>query len=65
MIMEILNNIWIALSTENEFLINILFIPLVFLEAFMIFLLFTSILKITYTIKQKILFINLFAITTL
>ena len=31
----------------------------------MIFLLFTSILKITYTIKQKILFINLFAITTL
>ena len=63
--MEILNNIWAALSTENEMLINTFSIPCTFLESFIMFLLFTSILKINYTRRQKIIFISLFALTTL
>lgn len=63
--MEILNNIWAALSTENEMLINTFSIPCTFLESFIMFLLFTSILKINYTRRQKIIFVLLFALTTL
>lgn len=51
--MEILNNIWIALSTENEMLIKIIYIPLAFAEASVYMLLFTTILNIPATKKQK------------
>ena len=50
--MEILNNIWVALSTPNPELLNILYIPLSVIENFLIFLIFVSILKISYSKKQ-------------
>ena len=55
--MELLNNIWTALTTENEILINILSIPLTFVEAYVYMLLFTNILKINSNKKQKIIYI--------
>lgn len=52
--MEILNNIWMALSTPNERLVNILTIPLFFVENFLIMTIFISILNIQVSNKQKI-----------
>ena len=63
--MEILNNIWNALSTENEALINILFIPLYFVEAYLSLLLFINILNIKATKKQKIIYVVLSSIVAL
>ena len=54
--MEILNNIWTALSTPNEGLITILAIPLTFLENFLILHLFTNLLNIKTSKKQKIIY---------
>ena len=58
--MEILNNIWQAFSTENELLLNIIIIPIFFVEAFIIMVLFTNILKINTTKKQHLLFTIIF-----
>lgn len=58
--MEILNNIWTALSTENEFLIKFISIPCSFIEIYLIFKLFTTILKTNYTKIQ--LFIYVFSV---
>ena len=55
--MEILNNLWVALTTENETLVNILWIPATFFEAFFIMTLFTSILHINASNKQKIAYV--------
>ena len=60
--MEIINTIWTALTTENEMLINILALPLTFVEATITVLLFTNILKIAYTKRQQIIYIILFSI---
>lgn len=55
--MEILTNIWTALSTENEFFIKFISIPCTFIEIYIIFMLFTSILKTTYTKKEKYIYV--------
>ena len=55
--MEILQNIWTALTTPNEGLINILLIPLSFLELTLNMLLFTTILNIEATKKQKYIYV--------
>ena len=64
--MEILNNVWTALTTENEGLIKIssVFI-LPFIELPLIMYMFMYILNINATRKQKILYITLSAITGL
>lgn len=62
MIMEILNNIWTALTTENEVLINILYVPLAFIEAYVFMLLFTTVLNIPASKKQKLLYVSIIAI---
>ena len=51
--MEILNNIWSALTTENEMLIKLILIPFTFLEDYLSLLLFCTFLKINYTKFQK------------
>ncbi len=63
--MELLNNIWNALSTPNEGLINIITIPIFFLEAFLLMSLFLTILDITATKFQKIIYIILATIISL
>ena len=60
--MEILNNIWSALTTSNQFALNLLSIPLTFIEAIVSTLLFTTFLNINSTNKQKITYILLIAI---
>lgn len=55
--MEILQTIWNSLTTENAKLTTILILPLHFIEAYISMLLFTTLLNITATKKQKILYI--------
>lgn len=62
--MEIFQTIWMALTTPNEGLINILSIPLTFIEITIIMLLFTSFLNITTSKKQKLLYVAIVASST-
>lgn len=55
--MEILQTIWTALTTENEMLVNLIKIPLVFIEMTVSMLLFTEILNISSTKKQRIIYV--------
>lgn len=55
--MELLNNIWMALSTPNELIMNVITVLTSFIEMFFIFKIFTLILKITYTKKQSLIYI--------
>lgn len=60
--MEILQTIWSALTTENEMLVKIISIPLAIFESIVTTLLFTTILNITSSKKQKILYVSIFSI---
>ena len=60
--MEILNNIWVALSTPNENLLNILSIPLYFVEAFLTMYLFLNVIGIDSTRKQRVTYIIVFPV---
>ena len=61
--MEILNNIWNALTTENPNLVNIILIFCMFIENYLSLKLFSLILNISATRKQKILYVLLVTIT--
>ena len=63
--MEILNNIWNALSTENETLIKIISVPCSFIEVYIMFKLFTTILKIKYTKKQLYVYVFTVALVSI
>lgn len=52
--MEILNNIWNTISTPNDTIINIILVFCVFIENFLILLLFASILNIRLQ-KEKVI----------
>lgn len=47
--MEILNNLWMAISTPNEVLMNIIAVPAVVIEHFLTILLYTAILNIKFS----------------
>ena len=55
--MEVLNNIWTAISTPNEGLVNIVVSLITFIEYFLVMTLFLTILNIKATIKQKTLYV--------
>ncbi len=55
--MEILQTIWNALTSENEILLNILSIPMLFIELTLTLLLFTTLLNISFSKKQGIIYI--------
>ena len=57
--MEILNNIWVALTTENTTIINIMLVLFLFIEMPLTMELFLTILNITATKKQKLAYILL------
>lgn len=57
--MEILNNIWIALTTENTTIINIMLVLFLFIEMPLTMELFLTILNITATKKQKLIYLAL------
>ena len=62
--MEILQTIWNSLTTENMELINIISIPLIFIEAILSTLLFTYILYITSSTRTKIAYILTISLLT-
>ena len=55
--MEILNNLWLAVSTPNETLMNIIAIPGTVIETLLTMLLFTSIFKYICYKKAKIIYV--------
>lgn len=57
--MGILNNIWMAVSTPNESLINIFLVIGIFIENYLIMTLYISLLYNTYKIRQKIIYVCL------
>ena len=57
--MELLNNIWNALTTPNETLINILSIPFTMIEVYLSTLLFTSLLNISTQKYQRLIYVLL------
>ena len=63
--MEVLNNIWTALTTENEIALKITTYPLTFIEGYLTFKLFTSVLNIQYTKRQKFIYIILASLLSL
>lgn len=63
--MEILNNLWLAISTPNETLINIIAVPATIMENVILMFLFISILNISSTNKQRITYIMLMSIISL
>lgn len=60
--METLNAVWTALTTTNEELINIISIPIYFIDAYVVMTLFTTILNLQESKKQKIQYILLLSI---
>lgn len=62
--MEILNNLWLAVSTPNELLINNIAVPSAILENILILLLFMSILNINSNFKHKALFVIIMTLTS-
>lgn len=63
--MEMLQTIWTALTTENEFSTNIIGIPSIFVEAWISMLLFTTVLNINANKRQKILYILLMSFSSI
>lgn len=55
----LLNNVWMALTTPNEKLLNILLIPMGIIECFLVMLLLLSIFNITANRKQKLLYVTI------
>lgn len=60
--MEFLNNLWVAISTPNEALLNIITIPLFLVESFLTMNLFLYVIGLSSTRKQRILYLFLTAI---
>lgn len=60
--MDILQTVWTALTTENEGLTNIIIAPLVIIEAIVSMLLFTTLLNVKSTKKQKIIYITIISL---
>ena len=60
--MEILQNIWIALTSENEMLNSIIGIPFCFIEAYISMLLFTALFNINTNKKSTLLYVITFSV---
>lgn len=63
--MEILQTIWNSLITENELVILLVSIPLAFIESIVTTVLFTTVLNIESTKKQKLTYILCFSLLAL
>lgn len=63
--MDLLNNFWNILITENELLTKFLTIPTIPIEAFLLFRISTSLLKINYTKKAELAYILLLTLNSL
>jgi len=61
---QFLNNIWMALSTENVVLMNILAVPLTIIEMYLSMKIFLTIFNVNASTKQEILYIISILITS-
>ncbi len=57
--MEILQTIWTAVTTENELLIKLISFPMLIIELTVSMLLFTTILNISSSKRQRIIYVSL------
>ncbi len=57
--MEILNNIWTAISTPNTKLVNIVSVPILIVEIILTMYLFLSIMNLSSNRKQRIIYISI------
>ena len=57
--MELLNNIWSALTTPNETIISIMLMVACFIESFLFFKLFSTLLNLQVSTNKKIIYIIL------
>lgn len=55
--MEILNNLWLAVSTPNEGLLNVITIPIFLIETFLTMNLFLYVIGLSSTKKQRIVYL--------
>ena len=55
--MQFLNNVWIALSSENPELVHWLLIPFTFIENYLFMMIFLIIFNVNYSKKQKFLYV--------
>lgn len=60
--MNIFQNIWVALTSENIVLVDVFVCIFIFIEAYISMLLFTTILNIKSEKKQKLLYVFLFSV---
>lgn len=60
--MQILQNVWTALTTENEVILNITGIPFCFIEVYISMLLFTYLFHINSALKTRLLYVCTFSI---
>lgn len=58
--MNILQTIWSALTQSNEMLVNLIAIPLTYLDAYVVMLFFTTILNIQSSSKRKLLYVIIY-----
>ena len=58
--MDILQTIWTAMTTPNESLVKIIFIPFTYLEAFINMLYFTTVLNIKAPKKNKLIYVLIY-----
>ena len=63
--MELLNNIWNALTTPNETLISIILIPSAIIEGILTLIIFTSVLNLETSKKQSIIYVIISSLITL
>lgn len=63
--MEFFQTIWNALITEDKTIINIISVPCTFIEVYLYMLIFSPIIKLSSTKKQKILYVVIFSITSI
>ena len=63
--MELLNNIWSALTTPNETLVNIILFPSGIIETILILFIFTTILNLKISKQQNITFIIICSLISL
>ena len=62
---QFLNNIWIALNSQNEMLVTLLALPLFPIENFLLMILFLTILNVNANSKQKLIYISILTIVNL
>ena len=63
--MQFVNNVWIALSSENEELVNLLMIPAGIAEPYLFMTIFLNIFNVTSSKKERVLYVmSLFVIST-